>query len=91
MFGDGLQTRDFTYVGDVVAATRAASRGPGVEGEIYNVGGSQVSLNEAIALIEDIAGTELEWCTRQGTRRRQGHRRRHRQGADRAGVHALRP
>lgn len=61
VFGDGLQTRDFTYVGDVVVATRAAAAAPGVEGEIYNIGGgSQVSLNEAIALIEDIAGTELE-------------------------------
>jgi UDP-glucuronate 4-epimerase len=61
VFGDGLQTRDFTYVGDVVAATRAAGAVPGVDGAVYNIGGgSQVSLNEAIALIEDIAGTELE-------------------------------
>jgi UDP-glucose 4-epimerase len=61
VFGDGHQTRDFTYVGDVVAATRAAGATPGIDGEVYNVGGgSQVSLNETIALIEDITGTELE-------------------------------
>jgi UDP-glucuronate 4-epimerase len=61
IFGDGRQTRDFTYVEDVVRATRAAAVTPDVDGQIYNVGGgSRVSLVRAIELIEDIAGTKLE-------------------------------
>jgi UDP-glucose 4-epimerase len=60
VFGDGGQTRDFTYVGDVVAATRAAAETPGVAGRVYNVGGgSRVSVNEAIELIESYAGRAL--------------------------------
>ena len=61
IFGDGGQTRDFTFVADVVAAVRAAAEVSGIDGEIYNVGGgSQVSLNETVELIEEIAGTKLE-------------------------------
>jgi len=60
IFGDGKQTRDFTYVGDVVNATRAAATAPGVEGAAYNIGGgSQVSLLETVRLIEQIAGKEV--------------------------------
>jgi UDP-glucuronate 4-epimerase len=61
VFGDGRQTRDFTYVGDVVEATRAAGVTPGIEGAAYNVGGgSQVSLLTALKMIEEIAGKKLE-------------------------------
>jgi UDP-glucuronate 4-epimerase len=61
IFGDGRQTRDFTFVGDVVRANRAAAEIPGVEGRVYNVGGgSQVSVLTAIELIEVIAGRKLE-------------------------------
>jgi nucleoside-diphosphate-sugar epimerase len=62
VFGDGEQTRDFTYVGDVVAATRAAGEMPAdvVVGNAYNVGGgSRVSVNQAIDLLHDLAGTDL--------------------------------
>lgn len=55
MNGDGLQTRDFTYVADVVAAFRqaAASDWTGVA----NVGGgSAVTLREAIGIVEDLCG-----------------------------------
>jgi UDP-N-acetylglucosamine/UDP-N-acetyl-alpha-D-glucosaminouronate 4-epimerase len=45
--GDGRQTRDFTYVGDVVRGIRAAGAAPGVSGRIYNLaGGSPVSVRE---------------------------------------------
>src|SRR5215216_1472987 len=48
VFGDGRQTRDFTYVGDVVTATHAAVRAPGAVGGIYNIGGgSRISLLHA--------------------------------------------
>lgn len=61
VIGDGHQTRDFTYVEDVVGATRAAAVTPGVEGDAYNIGGgSQVSLLETIGLIEGIAGIRFE-------------------------------
>jgi UDP-glucose 4-epimerase len=47
--GDGTQTRDFTYVGDVVDALQVAAAS-GVSGEIYNVGsGRPVSVNELVA------------------------------------------
>ena len=48
VYGDGLQTRDFTYIDDVVAATRAAGE-LGVPGAVYNIGGGhRVSLNEVV-------------------------------------------
>jgi UDP-glucose 4-epimerase len=51
LYGDGLQTRDFTFVGDIVDATiRAGDRG--VPGAIYNIGGgSRISMVEALELI----------------------------------------
>jgi nucleoside-diphosphate-sugar epimerase len=61
LFGDGRQTRDFTFVGDVVAATLAAGAAPGVGGSVYNVGGgSRVSLNGALERLAAIAGRPLE-------------------------------
>jgi len=60
VFGDGGQTRDFTFVGDVVEATRLALF-KGVSGEVLNVGGgNRVTLNEAIDLVEQVAGEGIE-------------------------------
>ena len=60
LFGDGEQSRSFTYVGDVVRATVAAmERAPA--GALYNVGGGEeATLNHALALLEKIAGRTLE-------------------------------
>jgi nucleoside-diphosphate-sugar epimerase len=56
LYGDGEQTRDFTFVSDAVAATIAAGE-RGVPGRAYNVGGgSRVSMNHVIKLIEEVAG-----------------------------------
>ncbi len=56
VFGDGSQTRDFTYVEDAVEGTRLAAE-RGVPGEVYNLGGGcRVSLNDAIAAIERACG-----------------------------------
>ncbi len=53
VYGDGRQTREFTYVSDVVAATRAAADAAGVEGRVYNVGGgSRASVRSALEIIE---------------------------------------
>ena len=61
LFGDGAQTRDFTFVGDVVRATRAAAEADDAVGHVLNVGGgSQRSVNSALALIEELAGRPLE-------------------------------
>lgn len=56
VYGDGEQTRDFTYVADAVVATVAAgSRGRA--GGVYNIGGgSRVSINHVLSVIERIVG-----------------------------------
>jgi UDP-glucose 4-epimerase len=61
LFGDGRQSRDFTFVADVVAAIRAAGTAPGAGGRVYNVGGgAPVSLAEAIDLLAAIACRPLD-------------------------------
>ena len=61
IFGDGEQTRDFTYVADIVAATRAAATAPGAAGRVYNVGGgSRTSVNAALAIIAGLAQRALQ-------------------------------
>lgn len=56
LYGDGTQTRDFTFVADAVDATVAAGL-RGAPGEVYNIGGgSQVSMNDALALIARCTG-----------------------------------
>ena len=56
LYGDGEQTRDFTYVGDVAEAARLAAV-RGVPGRVYNIGGgSRVSVNEVLRLVEQIVG-----------------------------------
>lgn len=56
LYGDGEQTRDFTFVDDAVAATRAAAD-HGTPGRVYNIGGgSRVSMNEVIALLGQVVG-----------------------------------
>jgi len=58
LFGDGSQSRSWTYVGDVVDATiRAMATGTGT----YNVGGAlEASMNESIELLERLAGATLD-------------------------------
>ena len=56
LYGDGEQTRDFTYVGDVAEAARLGAV-QGVPGRVYDIGGgSRVSVNEVFRLIEQIVG-----------------------------------
>lgn len=56
VFDDGEQTRDFTYVGDVVAANLAALE-RGEPGGVYNIaGGSRVRLNEVLEVIAQLSG-----------------------------------
>jgi nucleoside-diphosphate-sugar epimerase len=60
LYGDGRQTRDFTYVGDAVAATIAAGDA-GVPGRAYNIGGgSRVTVNHVIEVIGQIMGKAVD-------------------------------
>jgi UDP-glucose 4-epimerase len=60
LYGDGRQTRDFTYVDDIVRATRAAGDS-GRPGRVYNVGGGErVALHDVLALIEEVTGRRLQ-------------------------------
>ena len=59
-FGDGLQTRDFTYVADIVTATAAAAV-HGTPGRVYNIGGgSRVSLREVFEMIARVSGQPVQ-------------------------------
>jgi len=59
LYSDGEQTRDFTFVADAVAATIAAGE-RGVPGTAYNIGGgSRVSMNHVVSIIEKLAGRPL--------------------------------
>ncbi len=62
ILGDGLQTRDFTYVGDVVRANLLAATCESLlQGEIFNIGtGSASTLLDVLAAIADAAGKRIE-------------------------------
>src|SRR5215213_9211633 len=58
VYGDGTQSRSFTFVADVVEATISALGAPG---GVYNVGGGEeASVRDAIALLEDVSGRRLD-------------------------------
>lgn len=60
IYGDGQQTRDFTFVSDAVAANFAAAVAPDAPGEVFNVGGgSRVVLTEIIDTMEAIVGKPI--------------------------------
>jgi UDP-glucose 4-epimerase len=60
VFGDGTQTRDFTFVDDAVEANTLAARS-NVVGEVFNIGGgTKISVNELIKKIEDTIGKKAK-------------------------------
>ena len=90
VFGDGRQSRDFTFVRDAVAATILAMR-KGTPGAVYNVGGgSEATLRESVEILEELSGRTLDvhygrsppatfagrWRTRGGFAPRSGGSRR---------------
>jgi len=59
IYGDGEQTRDFTFVANVVDGVLRASESPDVSGEVINVAtGGRISLNELLRTMNRILGTE---------------------------------
>jgi len=61
IFGDGGQTRDFTYVANVVDGVLRAAQAPGVSGEVINVAtAGRVSLNDLFALVRTLVNAHVE-------------------------------
>jgi len=61
VFGDGEQTRDFTFVDNAVHANLLACEVPNVAGKVFNVGcGDRISLNQVLAALRKITGKPLE-------------------------------
>jgi len=60
LYGDGTQIREFTYVSDIVAANIAAAERDTAPGTYVNVaGGAEVTINDLIALVGELAGTTV--------------------------------
>jgi UDP-glucose 4-epimerase len=61
IFGDGMQSRDFTYVDNIVAGNLAAAAAPAAAGRVFNVAcGRQFNLLELVASINRVLGTSFE-------------------------------
>ena len=61
VFGDGEQTRDFTYIDNVVQANLLACEAPIASGKVINVGtGARISLNQTLQLLREITGENLQ-------------------------------
>jgi len=57
IYGDGSQTRDFTYVDDIIAGTISSAEVEGVAGEVFNLGsGTRTVLNDVIGVLEEFLG-----------------------------------
>lgn len=60
VFGDGEQTRDFVFVGDVVSANILAATSEGIAGEVFNIGSGQVTtINQVVTKLQNLLGTQL--------------------------------
>jgi UDP-glucose 4-epimerase len=61
IFGDGEQSRDFTYVDDVVQANLLAMEAPRVAGKVFNVAsGRRVTLNDLVEALQELVGWEAD-------------------------------
>jgi nucleoside-diphosphate-sugar epimerase len=61
IFGDGEQTRDFTYVANVVDGVLRACTAPQASGEVINVAtGGRISLKQLFAAVRDLVGADVE-------------------------------
>ncbi|HLZ14148.1 MAG TPA: SDR family oxidoreductase [Candidatus Acidoferrum sp.] len=61
VFGDGEQSRDFTFVENAVAANLLACEAPNVSGKVFNIGtGARITLNETLRLLANLTGSKPE-------------------------------
>jgi UDP-glucose 4-epimerase len=60
IYGDGLHSRDFVYVGNAVQALRKAGSAPKASGQVYNIGtGKSITLLELVAVINRLLGSNI--------------------------------
>jgi UDP-glucose 4-epimerase len=60
--GDGLQSRDFTYVSDVIQANLLAAKAPNVAGEVFNVGcGDSHTVMDVVFFLSKFLGRDIQW------------------------------
>jgi len=60
IYGTGEQTRDFTYVDDIVEANILAAKADVINGKVYNIGGgSRVSINGVLELLHTLSGRDV--------------------------------
>ena len=61
IFGDGLQSRDFTFVENAVQANLLACEAPSVSGKVFNIGtGDRITLNDVVYALAQISGKPLK-------------------------------
>jgi len=72
IFGDGKQSRDFTYMDNVIEANLAALAAPDVGGRVYNIAcGERTTLNELAEIVrETVPGCEIEYAADAGPDKR---------------------
>jgi len=62
IYGDGVQSRDFVYISDVVAALVSAATATGVNRQVINIGsGKETAVNDLIACIEKVTGSSVNY------------------------------
>jgi UDP-glucose 4-epimerase len=61
VYGDGLQSRDFTYVANAVQAVLRAAEAPAASGKVYNVGaGGSTSVRDLVKHLNQLLGTRID-------------------------------
>jgi nucleoside-diphosphate-sugar epimerase len=61
IYGDGHQSRDFVYVGDVARANLQAAANPGIAGGVFNIGrGSSTTLLQLLEMLTEILGRSIK-------------------------------
>ncbi len=61
IYGDGFQSRDFTFVSNVVDANLKASEADGVAGEVFNIAcGDRITVNEVLEEIKSLTGSQID-------------------------------
>jgi UDP-N-acetylglucosamine/UDP-N-acetyl-alpha-D-glucosaminouronate 4-epimerase len=61
VYGDGEQSRDFTYIENIVDETLRACEAPGASGKVFNGGtGARITLNDVLKLLEKISGKKIQ-------------------------------
>ncbi|MBW6464611.1 MAG: NAD-dependent epimerase/dehydratase family protein, partial [Firmicutes bacterium] len=61
IYGNGEQTRDFTFIDDIVNANLAAAASRGVCGRVYNIGGgSRISVNGVLEILGHLSGKKVK-------------------------------